>query len=197
MKTKKDTRDLLLEITFEEVYTYGYQGASVLKILEKAGLNKGSLYHYFKNKKEMVLEAVEIKSKEIFGQKYESIANGDAPYLENFEKMLIESYNLISQRGCPLANLIQEMSNHDKEFEILLNKQYEGLRNIIENIIKKAIDNNELSTKDTKELSLFILSNIEGNILTAKAFKDKNIYERNIKYLFHCLRNNYLLFHKL
>lgn len=190
MKTKKDTKDLLLEITFDEVYTYGYQGASVLKILEKAGLNKGSLYHYFKNKKEMVLEAVEIKSREIFGQKYEAIVNGGVPYLENFEKMLIESYDLISQRGCPLANLIQEMSNHDKEFEILLNKQYEGLRNIIEDIIKKAIENNELSTKDTKELSLFILSNIEGNILTAKAFKDKNIYERNIKYLFHCLKNN-------
>lgn len=188
MKTKKDTKDLLLEITFDEVYTYGYQGASVLKILEKAELNKGSLYHYFKNKKEMVLEAVEIKSKEIFGQKYEAIVNGNAPYLENFEKMLIESYDLISQRGCPLANLIQEMSNHDKEFEILLNKQYDGLRNIIENIIIKAVENNELSSKDTKELSLFILSTIEGNILTAKAFKDRNIYIRNTKYLFYCLK---------
>jgi TetR/AcrR family transcriptional regulator, transcriptional repressor for nem operon len=193
MKTKKDTKDLLLEITFDEVYTYGYQGASVLKILEKAELNKGSLYHYFKNKKEMVLEAVEIKSREIFGQKYEAIVNGNAPYLENFEKMLIESYDLISQRGCPLANLIQEMSNHDKEFEILLNKQYEGLRNIIENIIKKAIENNELSLEDTKELSLFILSTIEGNILTAKAFNDRNIYEKNIKYLFRCLKNNKII----
>lgn len=193
MKTKKDTKDLLLEITFDEVYTYGYQGASVLKILEKAELNKGSLYHYFKNKKEMVLEAIEIKSREIFGQKYEAIVNGNAPYFENFEKMLIESYDLISQRGCPLANLIQEMSNHDKEFKILLNKQYEGLRNIIENIIKKAIENNELSSEDTKELSLFILSTIEGNILTAKAFNDRNIYEKNIKYLFRCLKNNKII----
>ena len=99
-----------------------------------------------------------------------------------------ESYDLISQRGCPLANLIQEMSNHDKEFEILLNKQYEGLRNIIENIIKKAIENNELSSEDTKELSLFILSTIEGNILTAKAFKDRNIYEKTIKYLFKSIK---------
>ncbi|MDD2888719.1 MAG: TetR/AcrR family transcriptional regulator [Aliarcobacter sp.] len=193
MKTKKDTKDLLLEITFDEVYTYGYQGASVLKILEKAELNKGSLYHYFKNKKEMVLEAVEIKSREIFGQKYEAIVNGNAPYLENFENMLIESYDLISQRGCPLANLIQEMSNHDKDFEVLLKKQYDGLRNIIENIIKKAMENNELSSKDTKDLSLFILSCIEGNILTAKAFKDRNIYEKNIKYLFRCLKNNKII----
>lgn len=190
MKTKKDTKDLLLEITFEEVYTYGYQGASVLKILEKAGLNKGSLYHYFKNKKEMVLAAIDIKSKEIFGQKYESIVNGDAPYLDNFENMLINSYDLISQRGCPLANLIQEMSNHDKDFETLLKNKYDGLRNIIENILIKAIENNEFTTKDTKNLSLFILSCIEGNILTAKAFKDKSIYEKNIKDLFHYLKNN-------
>lgn len=188
MKAKKDTKDLLLEITFDEVYTFGYQGASVLKILEKAGLNKGSLYHYFKNKKEMVLEAVDIKSKEIFGQKYKSIVDGDAPYLGNFEKMLIESYDLVSQRGCPLANLIQEMSNHDKDFEVLLKKLYEGLRNVIEDIIIKAMENNELFSKDTKELSLFMLSNIEGNILTAKAFKDKNIYEKTIKYLFKSIK---------
>ncbi len=70
MKTKKDTKDLLLEITFDEVYTYGYQGTSVLKILEKANLNKGSLYHYFKNKKELVLAAIDIKSEEIFFQNF-------------------------------------------------------------------------------------------------------------------------------
>lgn len=189
MKTKKDTKDLLLEITFDEVFTYGYQGASVLKILEKAGLNKGSLYHYFKNKKEMVLTAIDIKSKEIFGREFELIVNGELPYLENFEKMLIKSYDLISKRGCPLANLIQEMSNHDKDFEVLLKNKYDGLRNIIENIIKKAIENNEFYATDTKDLSLFILSFIEGNILTAKAFKDKNIYEKNIKYLFNHLKS--------
>lgn len=189
MKTKKDTRDLLLEITFDEVYTYGYQGASVLKILEKAGLNKGSLYHYFKNKKEMVLEAVEIKSREIFGQKYESIANGDAPYLENFEKMLIESYDLISQRGCPLANLIQEMSNNDEEFDILLKNKYLALKSIIEEILKKAVENNELITSNINDLSLFVLSGIEGAILSAKTFKDKQMFEKNIHYLFKSIQN--------
>ena len=189
MKTKKDTKDLLLEITFDEVYTYGYQGASVLKILEKAELNKGSLYHYFKNKKEMVLEAVEIKSREIFGQKYEAIANGEAPYLEKFEKMLIESYDLISQRGCPLANLIQEMSNNDEEFDILLKNKYLALKSIIEEILKKAVENNELITSNINDLSLFVLSGIEGAILSAKTFKDKQMFEKNIHYLFKSIQN--------
>lgn len=63
MAKEKDTRTLLLKITFEEVYTNGYQGASVLKILQKAGLHKGSMYHYFANKKEMVLAAIQEKPK--------------------------------------------------------------------------------------------------------------------------------------
>jgi TetR/AcrR family transcriptional regulator, transcriptional repressor for nem operon len=189
MKTKKDTKDLLLEITFEEVYTYGYQGTSVLKILEKAGLNKGSLYHYFKNKKELVLAAIDIKSEEIFGQKYKDVLNGNAPYLENFEKTLNESFNLLSPRGCPLANLIQEMSNNDEDFDILLKNKYQGLKNIIEKILKKAIENNELTSDNTDDLSLFLLSGIEGAILSAKTFKDKQMFEKNIHYLFKSIQN--------
>jgi TetR/AcrR family transcriptional regulator, transcriptional repressor for nem operon len=189
MKTKKDTKDLLLEITFEEVYTYGYQGTSVLKILEKAGLNKGSLYHYFKNKKELVLAAIDIKSEEIFGQKYKDVLNGNAPYLENFEKTLNESFNFLSPRGCPLANLIQEMSNNDEDFDILLKNKYQGLKNIIEKILKKAIENNELISDNTDDLSLFLLSGIEGAILSAKTFKDKQMFEKNIHYLFKSIQN--------
>ena len=183
MKTKKDTKDLLLEITFDEVYTYGYQGASVLKILEKAGLNKGSLYHYFKSKKELVLAAIDIKSEEIFGQKYKDILNGNAPYLENFEKTLISMYEF-APRGCPLANLIQEMSNNDEEFDILLKNKYQALKNIIEGILKKAVENKELKTSNISDLSLFLLSGIEGAILSAKTFKDKSMFEKNIHYLF-------------
>lgn len=188
MKTKKDTKDLLLEITFDEVYTYGYQGASVLKILEKAGLNKGSLYHYFKNKKELVLAAIDIKSEEIFGQKYKEVLEGGTPYLENFEKMLITMYEF-APRGCPLANLIQEMSNNDEEFDILLRNKYQALKNIIEEILKKAVENSELKTSNISDLSLFLLSGIEGAILSAKTFKDKQMFEKNLHYLFKAIEN--------
>lgn len=188
MKTKKDTKDLLLEITFDEVYTYGYQGASVLKILEKAGLNKGSLYHYFKSKKELVLAAIDIKSEEIFGQKYKKVLDGEKPYLENFENVLINMYEF-SPRGCPLANLIQEMSNNDEEFDVLLKNKYQALKNIIEEILKKAVENDELKTSNISDLSLFLLSGIEGAILSAKTFKDKNMFEKNLHYLFKSIQN--------
>lgn len=194
MAKDKDTRALLLNITFEEVYTHGYQGASVLKILQKAGLHKGSMYHYFANKKEMVLATIQEKTKEVFGTKYEDVLKHNTLILEHFETMLLSSYPIISERGCPLANLIQEMSNIDADFENLLKERYERLRNHIEKIILKAIDLKEFQCTSPYDASLFILSTLEGAILSAKAFKNKEIYDTTITSLFRILKKDPSLF---
>jgi len=55
---KQPTREKLLDITFEEVYIHGYTATSVDTILKKAGIPKGSMYHHFKGKKELVLAMV-------------------------------------------------------------------------------------------------------------------------------------------
>jgi TetR/AcrR family transcriptional repressor of nem operon len=41
------TRDKLINATFDEVFSHGYQGASLCDILAKAGVHKGSMYHFF------------------------------------------------------------------------------------------------------------------------------------------------------
>lgn len=194
MAKEQDTRTLLLDITFEEVYTNGYQGASVLKILKKAGLHKGSMYHFFENKKEMVLACIREKSKEIFGTKYEDILKHSSSYLEHFQTMLLASYPIICERGCPLANLIQEMSNIDTDFELVLKERYERLRDTIEKIILKAIDHHELECTSSYNLSVFMLSVIEGAILSAKTFKSKEIYDNTIQSLFKVLKQNQHIF---
>lgn len=48
---KQTNRDNLLDVTFEEVYKYGYGGAATASILKKEGVPKGSMYHHFKSKK--------------------------------------------------------------------------------------------------------------------------------------------------
>lgn len=194
MAKSKDTRALLLDMTFEEVYTHGYQGASVLKILQKTGLHKGSMYHYFATKKEMVLASIQEKTKEIFGTKYEDVLKHHSLILEHYEAMLLSSYSIIRERGCPLANLIQEMSNVDADFEIALRERYEKLRENIEKIIIKAVELGEFHCTSSYEVSLFILNVIEGTILSAKAFKNRAIYDTTITSLFRVLKSDPSLF---
>ncbi|MEA2099688.1 MAG: TetR/AcrR family transcriptional regulator, partial [Campylobacterota bacterium] len=53
MKTKQPTREKILDAVFALVYVNGYNGTSMAMILKECGIPKGSLYHYFKSKKEM------------------------------------------------------------------------------------------------------------------------------------------------
>jgi TetR/AcrR family transcriptional regulator len=47
----EDKRQRILNSAIEEFATYGYEMASTNRIVEKAGISKGMLFHYFKNKK--------------------------------------------------------------------------------------------------------------------------------------------------
>jgi len=58
MTKKQTTREKLLDYTFEEVYIHGYNATSIDSILKKAKVPKGSMYHHFKSKKELVLAMV-------------------------------------------------------------------------------------------------------------------------------------------
>lgn len=60
MSKKPTSRDKLLDVTFEEVYRFGYCGAGTATILKKAGVPRGSMYHHFSSKKVMVMAMIEV-----------------------------------------------------------------------------------------------------------------------------------------
>ena len=64
MKNSNDTRQKLIDITYDEIYEKGYQAASLSEILSKAQVHKGSMYYFFENKKEMAMSALKEKLSE-------------------------------------------------------------------------------------------------------------------------------------
>ncbi len=170
----QDTRQRLIDATFEEVYEKGFQGAALNDILKKADAHKGSMYHYFANKKDMTICAVKEKLLERFDARY--VTENTPPYLNHFYNILNDTSIRDFKRGCPLANLVQETSNLDEDFEKMLKELYERFKNAIKQILEKAIENKELRHCDTKKLSLFIVASLEGAILSAKASGDEQDY---------------------
>lgn len=55
MKHSQPTREKILDVVYALVYIHGYNGTSMSMILKECGIPKGSLYHFFTSKKEMVL----------------------------------------------------------------------------------------------------------------------------------------------
>jgi TetR/AcrR family transcriptional repressor of nem operon len=166
---KENTRQKLIDATYEEVYSHGYQGAALADILANAGVHKGSMYHFFSNKKEMALYAIKEKISERFGTRYVEILDNENRFLERFFDGLRDLEQRDFRRGCPLANIVQEMSNIDEDFNATMKEIYAKFRHIIKQIFDKAMSVGELRPCDTTKLALFTVSAFEGAILSAKA----------------------------
>lgn len=177
------TRDKLINATFDEVFSHGYQGASLSDILAKAGVHKGSMYHFFANKKEMALASIEETILQKFNERYGYVNTCEHGYLEAFYTRLRDTSARDFKRGCPIANVVQEMSNIDEEFNTLMKSIYEVFRANVKTILDKAIEAKEMKVCDTKKLALFITSTVEGAILAAKASGNAQDYSDVIEEL--------------
>lgn len=183
-------RDKLINITFEEIYEKGYQAANTSAILKKANINKGSMYHYFKSKKDLALCVINEKLKQRIIDKYEPLTLAK----QNSFNLLIEllnNTNMINvKQGCPVNNLIQEMSPLDDDFKTALETIYLYMEGSIKKALDTAIENKEIiSTYETKKLSMFILSAMEGSMITAKKSNSIENYKDAIYILINFLEN--------
>ena len=191
MKNSNDTRQKLIDITYDEIYEKGYQAASLSEILSKAQVHKGSMYYFFENKKEMAMSALKEKLSERFTKRYATILQYESNILDELFKVLNDISLRDFRKGCPLANIVQEMSNLDVDFDAMSKGFYEDLKKCFKDILDKAILLKELKSCDTQKLALYITVVVEGAILATKATGNEKDYLDSIECLQEYIRSSY------
>jgi TetR/AcrR family transcriptional regulator, transcriptional repressor for nem operon len=147
------TRQRILDAAFAEIYRHGYQAASVASILVDTGLTKGALYHHF-------LERYLLPLRE-----------ADQPAARLLDLMAAKSAQSDEdiQLGCPLNNLMQEMSPLDEDFRTRLNRILVAWQEVIATALQRAQAAGEVRPEvDCHAAALFIVSAWEGCAGTAK-----------------------------
>ncbi|WP_457747863.1 TetR/AcrR family transcriptional regulator [Sulfurimonas sp.] len=179
---KISTRQKIINSAYKLFYKRGFNGTSIDDILKDAGLNKGSLYHVFKSKKEVLLAVIKEKIEDSLKEEYEEIATVKKPliFLEN--KLLnIDFFDF--KHGCPLNNLVQEMSPVDEDVAKALLKIYNNL----EYYYFLALRDEKLSEEEKKSLAKMMVATVEGAIMAAKAAQNKAPYIQIVKQMFQQL----------
>lgn len=176
-------REKLLEVAFNEIYQNGYTATSIDKILKQASMNKGSMYHFFKSKKELGLAVVNEKINSYIEDKYGVLLKYEKNICEELLKLIKDRKNFDFTCGCKLNNLMQELSPIDEDFKVALEKVYIRFENIIEEVLNKAIKKGEIKHNDTKALAMFVVASIEGCLGTAKKSQDGNYFQTCISQL--------------
>ena len=178
-----NSREKLLQTAFDEIYQNGYSATSVDKILKKANMNKGSMYHFFKSKKELALAVIEEKLSLHITNKYEPLLKYKENIIDELVKILKDREGFDFTNGCKLNNLVQELSPIDKDFKIALEKIYLVFEKIFEEVLNNAVKAGELKHDDIKALSIFTVASFEGCLATAKKSQDGQVYQTCISQL--------------
>lgn len=182
-ETFLNSRDKLLAVAFEEIYRSGYHATSIDKILKKANMNKGSMYFYFKSKKDLVITVINENLSTYIENKYSILLKYERNICDEMIKLINARDNFDFVCGCKLNNLMQELSPKDNDFKIALEKVYLKFESIIEKVLINAISNKEIYHKNIHSLAMYIVASIEGCLCTAKKSQDSKVFTACISQL--------------
>ncbi len=177
-RNPEKTRAHILEVAFGEIYRKGFQGVSIDAIVNETSVTKGAFFHYFPTKQELGYAIVDEILNDVILERwitplkaYKNPING---ILSRYKKIIETAEDADLPFGCPLNNLIQEMSPVDPIFK-------EKLRTVIslwidknEEYIKKAQELGYLKKDvDTRQLAEFIVMTQEASYGLTKTVGDK------------------------
>lgn len=175
------TRKEILDVAFMEVFTRGFQGVSVDDIVKKTSLTKGAFYHHFPTKMDLGYALVEDVISPMIIDRWITPLND---YKNPLEGILKQMQDLIGksepeflQYGCPLNNLVQEMSPVDEGFRVRL----QGALNLwiieMEEHLKRAQEGGYLkSDVNTEQLATFVVMAHEGFYGVLKGLGDPKAF---------------------
>ncbi len=170
-----------MQSAFCEIHRQGFQAASIANILQDTGLTKGALYHHFPTKQALGLAVIdEVIKGNLEELIFKRLRESDRPV-----EMLLEIIATIDKKvpsdfvmlGCPLNNLMQEMSPLDKLFQEQLNGVLGIWKKTVEDALKRGQKQGEIRADvDYKAAALFVVSAWEGCIGVAKSMQSPKAF---------------------
>jgi TetR/AcrR family transcriptional repressor of nem operon len=179
-----DARDRLLQSAGRLIHDRGYSAVSVSDICDDAGLKKGSFYHFFPSKRDLVLEAIDRYAAE----QARAISASLDPQLSGLEQLrrmfaaaaadVLEGHAAGEIQGCPLGNLALEMAHRDPAIRDKVSCVFAQWRAAVSVVLRRAVQRGELEAHDTETVAEAIVAYVEGAILMAKATGDPEVMRR-------------------
>jgi AcrR family transcriptional regulator len=183
------TRQKLLSAAFEEIYRSGFQAASLDRILARAGVTKGALYHHFLDKAELGYAVVDEVVKGLLLQRWLGLLDQQAgDPLTALQGVLRQRAASLTadeiEFGCPLNNLAQEMSPLDERFRRLVDATFETWRKGFARALERGqAEGSVRQDVDARKVAAFLVAAAEGSYGLAKSANSRTMLRSNLETL--------------
>jgi TetR/AcrR family transcriptional repressor of nem operon len=169
----KRTRDAIVDAAAELMYVHGVAGTSVDKVLAASGAGKSQMYHYFKNKEQLVEAVIERYLERI-------LANQPAIFeltsWADFDTWTEQILDIHRRPGgpvaCPLGNLAGELGDNPR-IAPLVDQAYRNWESYLERGLTTLRDKGELlPDADPARLAQAAMTSVQGGLLLAHVRHD-------------------------
>lgn len=172
------TRQEVLDAAFDEMYMNGFRSSGIDAILEKTGVTRGSLYHHFGSKQELGYAVVEERVLPLVRERYINPFKASDDPIEGLKQMGLRMEEELLKigillRGCPVNNLVQEMSGVDEGFRVRLASILKEWKDTIsEGLRCGQAEGTVRSDVDTETVATFFVATYQGACGFAKNARD-------------------------
>lgn len=152
------------------IHEHGYHNVGIKSILDELSIPKGSFYYYFNSKEDLGLSIIDlyISDNKDCIQNCEKSIKGINDYFNLFFDRLID---MQLKKGCPVGNMILELSDENENFRLKLLEWYKN----IEDWICDILASEEINHARSKAKAL--IAAFEGTMLLSKLDKDPANFE--------------------
>lgn len=177
-----DTRDRILESAGQLIHERGYEAVGVAEICERAKVNKGSFYHFFRTKENLGLAVID-SYWEQSRVGFDSLAQTGEP-LRQLREFLGGMSGHLQQdkaehgcvRGCLLGNLALELAPQAPAVQQRLKSIFDEQLDALAGLIRRAVDAGDLPAQDAYQSANNLIAFLEGVVMMSKVRNDPSVF---------------------
>jgi len=191
--TTFDRHDVLQQ-TIQLFWLQGYSNTSIKNLVEATGLQPGSLYAAFGDKRGVFLAALDQYFEAMKLNLFAALHN-DKPPIERltdfFNQLVQESYCDPDRKGCLLINTLSEIPVNDVEINTRLQAMFADVEQELKQLLIEAQTIGHIGEhQDPETLAKFLVTGIFGLRLFNKTQPDSDSLKAIVKHLLSSVQVN-------
>jgi TetR/AcrR family transcriptional repressor of nem operon len=178
------TRARIVAAALELFDAQGYEATSLKQVATEAGVNGGSVFHFFPSKAHLVAAVLEQYLELLDPVLMAPVRAATADPVERV-LLLLAGYraHLVAtgfSRGCPIGSLSLELADREPAARALVIRNFEAWRGAVAELLREADFREGV---DVSSVAAFVLTVMEGAVMQARSYRSAEPFDASVREL--------------